>query len=48
VINLEERKACPCKRVKCIRYGKCEECRIHHRDKKNPEYCMRKKKEKQK
>ncbi|MGN1443656.1 MAG: hypothetical protein ACI4XE_07390 [Acutalibacteraceae bacterium] len=22
---------CPCKRTKCERYGKCDECRAHHR-----------------
>lgn len=21
---------CPCKRTKCERYGKCDECRAHH------------------
>lgn len=31
---------CPCKRIKCERYGKCEECREHHRlKKKSSPYC---------
>lgn len=33
---------CPCKRKKCERYGDCEACRAHHKDKKHPPYCERK------
>jgi hypothetical protein len=38
----EEKIECPCKRVKCVRHGHCEECREHHMTvKKNSPYCDR-------
>ena len=41
---------CPCKRIKCERHGKCEECHNHHAIKKSPPYCekLAKKEERQK
>ena len=36
-------RACPCKRLKCERYGKCAECmQYHEKYKKYPPYCKRK------
>lgn len=32
---------CTCKRTKCKRFAKCDECIAHHKDKKNPPYCKR-------
>lgn len=36
--------SCPCKRIECVRHGKCEDCISHHREKetKYEPYCMRK------
>lgn len=34
---------CICKRKKCPRFGKCDECRSHHSGLKSPVYCERKK-----
>lgn len=41
-----EESNCPCKRIKCERYGKCEECIAHHKERetKYEPYCMRKSK----
>ena len=40
---------CPCKRIKCERYGNCDECREHHNNKKSLIFCDRiKKKERRK
>ena len=38
---------CPCKRKKCERHGKCDECRKHHAEseRQRPVYCEKKKKE---
>lgn len=38
---------CPCKRKKCERHGKCDECRKHHAEAKQqrPVYCEKKKKD---
>lgn len=33
---------CPCKREKCERYGDCEACRAHHKNKNHPPVCERK------
>ncbi|HAB61641.1 MAG TPA: hypothetical protein DCE48_13275 [Lachnospiraceae bacterium] len=43
-----EQSNCPCKRTKCERHGKCEECIEHHKKKesKYEPYCMRKSKKK--
>ena len=37
---------CPCKRKKCERHGKCDECRKHHAEseRQRPVYCEKKKK----
>ena len=36
---------CPCKKKKCERHGKCDECRKHHTSSKHqrPVYCERRK-----
>ncbi len=39
---------CPCKRVKCKRFGKCDECREHHEGKRLPPYCEQKTKKREK
>ena len=40
---------CTCKRIKCERYGNCDECREHHNNKKSLIFCDRiKKKERRK
>lgn len=38
---------CPCKRVKCERYGDCEACRKHHNNKKTLTRCEKLKKKEQ-
>ncbi len=37
---------CPCKRKKCERHGKCDECRKHHAEseRQRPVYCEKKEK----
>lgn len=30
---------CPCKKKKCERHGKCDECRKHHAGSKRPRPC---------
>ena len=32
---------CPCKKKKCARHGKCDECRKHHSEsaRQRPVYC---------
>lgn len=35
---------CPCKRTKCERYGNCDACREHHKNKKSFAFCDRLKK----
>jgi len=39
-------KDCPCKKKKCPRHGRCEECRAHHAasTRRRPVYCERPKK----
>lgn len=32
---------CPCKRVKCARFGDCDACRKHHLEQGDPPYCER-------
>lgn len=34
--GLEE---CNCKRTKCERFGKCDECLAHHKEKGKPPFC---------
>lgn len=35
-------EACTCKRTRCERFGKCEECVRHHEEhSKHPPYCKR-------
>ena len=43
-------ESCPCKRLKCERHGKWEECITHHNEKetKYEPYCMRKSSKKSK
>ncbi|MGN1167331.1 MAG: hypothetical protein ACI4S2_12990 [Lachnospiraceae bacterium] len=38
---------CPCKRKKCERHGKCDECRTHHAESKRqrPVACEKERKE---
>ena len=37
-----ESRACPCKKLKCVRHGDCAACRLHHLEhKKTPPYCER-------
>lgn len=40
---LDDKKAkdCPCKKVKCERHGKCDECRAHHEQSGRPRPCER-------
>ena len=40
-----ENKDCPCRKKKCERHGKCDECRAHHEASKRqrPVACERKK-----
>lgn len=33
---------CPCTKLKCIRHGRCNECRAHHAKKSRPRPCERK------
>ena len=40
-------KNCPCKRIKCERYGNCNACREHHKNKKSLTFCDRLKKKEQ-
>lgn len=42
-----KRTDCPCKRLKCERYGDCDTCKSHHLTKKTLPYCERKQKVKQ-
>lgn len=39
---------CPCKKKKCIRHGKCDECKKHHAESKArmPVYCERENRQK--
>lgn len=41
-----ENKDCPCKKAKCGRHGKCDECRAYHVESKRqrPVACERKRK----
>ena len=36
-----EKEKCPCKRVKCPRYGDCKACLAHHKGKKYEASCIR-------
>lgn len=38
---------CTCKRTKCERYGNCDACREHHKNKKSFAFCDRLKKKEQ-
>lgn len=46
VIKQMENKDCPCKKKKCERHGKCDECRLHHAESKcqRPVACEKTKK----
>ena len=34
-------ESCPCKKIKCVRHGKCNECRAHHAKSERPRPCER-------
>ena len=38
---MEINKNCPCPKTHCERHGKCDECRAHHANKKDPPYCQK-------
>ena len=40
------REDCPCRRVKCKRFGDCDACIAHHREKRLPPACKREEKPK--
>ena len=35
------RADCPCKRTKCSRHGRCDQCLRHHDNKRYPAACKR-------
>ena len=38
----ELKTECPCKKIKCERHGKCQECENYHGKKGKLPYCKRK------
>lgn len=43
---LNGKETCNCKKNKCERHGKCDECVEYHKTNKRKPYCMRKEKDK--
>lgn len=39
--SMTQNENCPCKKKKCERHGKCDECRKHHAESKRPRPCER-------
>ena len=40
--RMEINANCPCSKTKCIRHGRCNECRAHHAKRNRPRPCERK------
>ncbi|MDR3552457.1 MAG: hypothetical protein P4L75_04965 [Clostridia bacterium] len=38
---MEEKKDCPCPKIKCKRHGCCRECELHHAKRGRPTFCRR-------